>query len=145
MLFLCLTNLALLHESVWRSGHIDPHFLDLGTSCSWVVRFTLRQLYPRGKSPRYPLYRRLDSPRAGLDDVEKRKFLTLSGLELRTLGRQARSQSLCWLRYPGSFQLGFMTKNLLVLFVFHMGSTCHALYILFALVILIQLGEEYEL
>jgi hypothetical protein len=33
-------------------------------------------------------------PRAGLDDVEKRKFLTLSGLELRPFGRLARSQSL---------------------------------------------------
>jgi hypothetical protein len=32
--------------------------------------------------------------RAGLDDVEKRKFLTLPGLELRPLGRPARSQSL---------------------------------------------------
>jgi hypothetical protein len=28
-------------------------------------------------------------PRAGLDDVEKRKFLTLPRLELRPLGRQA--------------------------------------------------------
>jgi hypothetical protein len=30
-------------------------------------------------------------PRAGLDDVEKRNFLTLLGLEHRTLGRPARS------------------------------------------------------
>jgi hypothetical protein len=30
-------------------------------------------------------------PRAGLDDVEKWKFLTIPGLELRLLGRQARS------------------------------------------------------
>jgi hypothetical protein len=37
-------------------------------------------------------------PRAGLDDVEKRKFLTLSGLELRPLSRPARSQSLYRLR-----------------------------------------------
>jgi hypothetical protein len=29
--------------------------------------------------------------RAGLDDLEKRKFLTLPGLELRHLGRPARS------------------------------------------------------
>jgi hypothetical protein len=29
--------------------------------------------------------------RAGLDDLEKRKFLTLPGLELRPLGRPARS------------------------------------------------------
>jgi hypothetical protein len=39
--------------------------------------------------------------RAGLDDVEKRKFLTLLGLELRPLGRPAHSQSLYRLRYPG--------------------------------------------
>jgi hypothetical protein len=29
--------------------------------------------------------------RAGLDDLEERKFLTLPGLELRPLGRPARS------------------------------------------------------
>jgi hypothetical protein len=42
------------------------------------------------------------NPRSGLDDVEKRKFLTLLGLELRSLARPARSQSLHRLRYPGS-------------------------------------------
>jgi hypothetical protein len=31
-LSLCLTNAALRHEGVWRSGCIDSHFLDLGTS-----------------------------------------------------------------------------------------------------------------
>jgi hypothetical protein len=41
-------------------------------------------------------------PRAGLDDMEKRKFLILPGLELRPLGRPARSQSLYRLRYTGS-------------------------------------------
>jgi hypothetical protein len=34
------------------------------------------------------------NPRAGLNDVEKRKFLTLPGLELRPLDLEARSQSL---------------------------------------------------
>jgi hypothetical protein len=42
-------------------------------------------------------------PRAGLDDLEKREFLTLLGLELRPLSRSARSQSLYRLRYPGSY------------------------------------------
>jgi hypothetical protein len=41
------------------------------------------------------------SPRACLDDVEKRKFLTLQGLELQTFGRPGRSQSLYRLCYPG--------------------------------------------
>jgi hypothetical protein len=57
---------------------------------------------PRRKSARYPLDRRLGGPRTGLDDVKKRKFLTLPGLELRPLGRPARSQSLYRLRYPGT-------------------------------------------
>jgi hypothetical protein len=34
-------------------------------------------------------------PRAGLGDVEKRELFTLPALELRTLGRTARSQWLC--------------------------------------------------
>jgi hypothetical protein len=34
-------------------------------------------------------------PRAGLNDMEKIKFLTLPGLELRPLGRPDCSQSLC--------------------------------------------------
>jgi hypothetical protein len=41
-------------------------------------------------------------PRAGVDDVEKRKFLLLPGLEFRLLGRPDRSQSLYRLSYPGS-------------------------------------------
>jgi hypothetical protein len=41
-------------------------------------------------------------PRAGLDGMEQRKFLTLPELELRPLGRPAHSQSLYRLRYPGS-------------------------------------------
>jgi hypothetical protein len=41
-------------------------------------------------------------PRDGLDAVEKRKFLTLQGLELPPLDRPARSQPLYRLRYPGS-------------------------------------------
>jgi hypothetical protein len=39
-------------------------------------------------------------PRAGLDEMEKRKLLTLPGLELRPFGRPARSQSLYRPRHP---------------------------------------------
>jgi hypothetical protein len=41
-------------------------------------------------------------PRASLDGLEKRKFLTLPGLELPPLRRSARSQSLYRLRYSSS-------------------------------------------
>jgi hypothetical protein len=40
-------------------------------------------------------------PRAGLDDLERRNFLTLPGLELRHLSRPASSQSLYRLPYRG--------------------------------------------
>jgi hypothetical protein len=42
------------------------------------------------------------NPRAGLDDVEKIKYLTVPGLELRPLSHPARNLSLYRLRYPGS-------------------------------------------
>jgi hypothetical protein len=63
-LSLCAINYALNHEGVRRSGCIDPHFLALGSSWRWVVSFTLRVLYPWGKSPRYPLDRRLGGPQS---------------------------------------------------------------------------------
>jgi hypothetical protein len=68
-------------------------------------------------------------PRAGLDDMEKRKFLTLQGLEPRPLRRSARSQSLYRLCYlsgahklrhniintiqPARITLLFVTQSLL--------------------------------
>jgi hypothetical protein len=52
-------------------------------------------------------------PRAGLDTVEDTKFLTLPGLELRTLGRPARSMSL----YRLSYQRGQWSKIRLFLWL----------------------------
>jgi hypothetical protein len=46
-----------------------------------------------------------EDARAGLDDMEKWKFLTPPGLELQPLGRSARSQFLYRLRYPGSHHI----------------------------------------
>jgi hypothetical protein len=50
--------------------------------------------------------------RTGLDDVGRRKCLTLPGLELRHLCRPARSQSLYRLRYPGSLHAEVNTEIL---------------------------------
>jgi hypothetical protein len=50
-------------------------------------------------------------PFAGLDDVEKKKFLTLPGLEIRPFSRPARSQSLYRLRYPGSLNITVLRRN----------------------------------
>jgi hypothetical protein len=49
-------------------------------------------------------------PRAGLDNMEKRKFLTLPGLELQPLGRKAHSQLLYRLCYPSSYFLCHIYK-----------------------------------
>jgi hypothetical protein len=54
-------------------------------------------------------------PKAGLDDVDKRKFLTLPGLQRRPLGGPARSYSLYRLRYPGSSD--FMRTELKLEFI----------------------------
>jgi hypothetical protein len=53
--------------------------------------------------------------------VEKRKFLTIPGLELRPLGRPARSQSLYRLRYPGSY-FNSLRKEKIICFVFKEGN-----------------------
>jgi hypothetical protein len=53
------------------------------------------------------------SSKPGLDDVQKGKFLTLLGLELRSLGRPARSQSQYRLRHPGYLYTGRMLTKFL--------------------------------
>jgi hypothetical protein len=78
-------NQAPRHEEIWGSGGIAPRILNLGTIWRWVVSFTPRLLYPRGKRPQYPLDRRLggtQSP-AGRDGEDK-KSLHIAGIEPRT-------------------------------------------------------------
>jgi hypothetical protein len=48
----------------WASGGIVPCILDLGTRWRRVVSFRRRPLYPQGKSPWYPLDRRLGGPQS---------------------------------------------------------------------------------
>jgi hypothetical protein len=58
----------------WESGDITPRILNLGTRWRWVFSFTARSLYPRRKSPRYPLDGRLGGPqsRAGRGGEEEK-------------------------------------------------------------------------
>jgi hypothetical protein len=92
--------------------------------------------------------------RAGVDDVEKRKFFTLPELELWPFGRPARNQSLYRLRYPCSFLrpililsshlcLGlrscFFPTEILCAIFFSTSARC------LDLLILIVRGEEYKL
>jgi hypothetical protein len=67
-----------------------------------MVSFTPRPLYPRERSPGTDWIGVRVDLRAGLEDVEKIKFLTLPGLELRSLSLPTRSQSLYRLHSPDS-------------------------------------------
>jgi hypothetical protein len=69
-------------KAYWGSGHIAPRILDSGPRWRWVVSFTPRPLYPQGKSPWYPLDRRLGGPQSlsGLGGEEKNSQ-PLPGLE----------------------------------------------------------------
>jgi hypothetical protein len=78
-LSLCLTVYALRHEDVWGNGCIDPSFLDHGTSWRRVVSFTPRTLYPRGRSHRCPLDRRLDGPQSRYGRYGEVKILVPAG------------------------------------------------------------------
>jgi hypothetical protein len=67
----------------WGSWGTAPSILDLGIRWRLIVSFTLQPLYPQGKSPWYPLGRRLGGPqsRSGGGGEEKNSQL-LPGLEL---------------------------------------------------------------
>jgi hypothetical protein len=69
---------------VWRSGCIDPYFLGLGTSWRWVVSFTPRPLYPRGKSSRYPLEWWLGGPQSRPGRRWEEKILDPTGIPTPT-------------------------------------------------------------
>jgi hypothetical protein len=58
---------------------------------------------PRERAPGIHWIEGWVDPRAGLGEVEKRTFLTLPGIELRPLGRQARSKSLFRLSYSNDY------------------------------------------
>jgi hypothetical protein len=55
---LCLTKHHAM-KTYWGSGGIAPLILDLGTRWRWEVNCMPRPLHPQGKSPWYPLDRRL--------------------------------------------------------------------------------------
>jgi hypothetical protein len=88
-----------LSTTPWRRMResIYGRVLDLGTSCRWVVSFTPQPLYPR-----YSLDGRLVGTQSRSGRHGEVIILAPPGLELRPLGRPARSQSLYRLNYRGS-------------------------------------------
>jgi hypothetical protein len=77
-----------------------------------VVSFTPRPLYPQGKSPRYPLDRRLGGPQSPSGrSGEEKNFQTSPGFEPQSSDCPARSQPLYRLNYPGPSQMLFGWAN----------------------------------
>jgi hypothetical protein len=97
--------------NIISSGYIDPHVVNLGTRWRWVVSFTPRPLYARGTSLRYLSGRRLGGPqsRSGRS-VDEKNVLPLLEIEPIFLCRLSRSQSLCRLNCPWSFNLEFSIR-----------------------------------
>jgi hypothetical protein len=56
----------------WSNG--VAIILNLDTGGGWVATFTSRPLVSRGKRPRYPLNKTLDSPRVGFDTPANSRF-----------------------------------------------------------------------
>jgi hypothetical protein len=66
-----------------REWIIDPSILlDIGTSWRYVVSFTLRHFAPEERAPDTRRIGGWVGPRTGLDDVKRRKILSLQGIEL---------------------------------------------------------------
>jgi hypothetical protein len=76
----------------------------VGTRWGWVVSVTPRPRFiPEERTTGTHCPGGWVGPRAGLNTEDKGKILSpLSGIEHRSPGRPARSQTLYWLSYPGS-------------------------------------------
>jgi hypothetical protein len=84
-------------------------------------------------------------PRAGLDYVEKRKLLTLPGLEHRPLGTPVLSQSLYRLRYPGSvLTFRYQVKILEHIYTTLLQATCLIHLTILDFSILVLFVEKYN-
>jgi hypothetical protein len=94
------------HEGVWGNGYIYIHiFLTSALAAGEWSPSSLWCFTPGKRPPASHWIGGWVEPRAVLEDLERRKFLTLLGLELRPISRPARSQSQYRLRYTGSYSL----------------------------------------
>jgi hypothetical protein len=88
-------------KAYWGSGDITPCILDLSTRWRRVFSFTPLPLYPQGKSPWYPLDRRLGGPQSwsGCSGEEKNSQ-SLLGLDSPIIQPivQHYATKLYWLR-----------------------------------------------
>jgi hypothetical protein len=91
-------NWAPPHEGVLEGVGIAQRILNLSTRWRWVVSFVHRSLYSQGKSPWYPVDRRMGGAqsRSGRGGEEKNSQ-ALPGLEPQII--QSVAQPVSWLSY----------------------------------------------
>jgi hypothetical protein len=83
--------------------------LELVTKWRWVVSFTPRLLYPRGKSPRYPLVRQLGGPQNRYGRCGEQKRLALAGNRTSTgqpVARHYTDSCVVWKVLVGQWSQG---------------------------------------
>jgi hypothetical protein len=107
-------------------GCIDPHFLDLGTSWRWVVSFTPRPLYPRGKSLWYRLDRRLGGPQNQSVWCEEKILDPTGTWTLDPFRCPSHSHSLYQRHYPGSLNFYFLSFSIILFFIIILP--CHVFF-----------------
>jgi hypothetical protein len=132
--------------NVWIHIFLTYALTGVEWSASRLCRFT-----PGERAPGTHWIGGWVDPRAGLDDLEKRKFFTLSGLELRPLSRPASSQSLYRLRYPSSVQKTLSNKHIAVPYILKhhdkdvCGSECKISTIFFSRLYVLEKKPRYSL
>jgi hypothetical protein len=90
------------HEGAWGERQL-PLILDLGIRLGWAVSVKPRRFTPRERTPGTHCTGGWVGPRAGPDTEARGKIRSpLPGIEPRSPGRPACSQTLYWLSYPGS-------------------------------------------
>jgi hypothetical protein len=100
---LCLTNVALCHEDLWRSECIIHVFLTSAlVGAKWSASRSCRYT-PWERAPSSRFMGGWVDTKPVLNDTDNWKFLNLLGLELQTKGGPARSQSPYRLRYRASY------------------------------------------
>jgi hypothetical protein len=112
-LFLSLTK---RHEDVLVSGGMAPRILDVGTRWRLLNSFTPRPLYFQGKTPRYPLDRRLggSQSRSGRGGEEKNSRSQNAGANFLTIWVNIifkRSLLLCGLSFIGLEEVAMQWKT----------------------------------
>jgi hypothetical protein len=111
-LFLCLTKHNAT-KTYWRNGGIALCILNLGTTWRWVVSFMPRPLYPQGKSPWYPLDRRLGGSQSRSGGVDEEKECHHDPCQKSNPGRPACSLVSTLSELLGCYEFSdFITRRL---------------------------------